>query len=118
MNIVRESEWDARLPRIASNHPTHDEDNNPYNVFESMTYGLTFLGDNQPLLTCHIDQFNDRINGMNVLMCVYFNFFPQEERTFDSNQPTINSPNTSSEEPSRRAISKLLRCFFHRSLIF
>ena len=72
----RISEWDARLPIIASNHPTHDEDNNPYNVFESMTYGLTFLGDNQPLLTCHIDQFNDRIDGMNVLMCVYFHFFP------------------------------------------
>ena len=41
----RISEWAARLPRIASNHVIHDKDNNHYNVFESMTSGLTFLGE-------------------------------------------------------------------------
>ena len=36
----RISEWVPLVPRIASNHPTHDENNQTHNVFESMTYDL------------------------------------------------------------------------------
>ena len=47
-----------------------------------MTYGLTYLGDNQECLTCHIDQFNDKKEGLNVLMCAYFNFYHKKSKKY------------------------------------
>ena len=82
MDFGRISEWGARIPKIASNHPTHDESNQPYNVFESITYALTYLGEKEDFLTCHIDTFNENKDGMNVAICLYFNFYHKQAKKY------------------------------------
>ena len=47
----------------------------PENIFEALTYGLTILDDSDATLKCHIDNFNDPHNGFNILMSVYFHYF-------------------------------------------
>ena len=76
----RISEWGACIPKIASNHPTHDESNQPNNVLESITYALTYLRDKEDCLTCHIDTFNENKDGMNVAICLYFNFYHKQAK--------------------------------------
>ena len=82
IDFGRISEWGARIPKIASNHPTHDESNQPYNVFESITYALTYLGEKEDFLTCHIDTFNENKDGMNVAICLYFNFYHKQAKKY------------------------------------
>jgi len=47
----------------------------PENIFEALTYGLTILNESDATLTCHIDKFNDPHSGFNILMSVYFHHF-------------------------------------------
>lgn len=57
---------------ISSNEKKGEE---PENIFEALTYGLTILDDSDVKLNCHIDKFNDPHYGFNILMSVYFHHF-------------------------------------------
>ena len=81
-DFKRMSEFGARIPMIASGHATHNEFNQPYNMFESMTYALTYLGENEEKLKCHVDIFNERKRGMNLSLCLYFNLYHENSKKY------------------------------------
>lgn len=66
--------------------PTKDSNNCPANTVEAMTYGLTSCdpppinGKSQEpfVFGCHVDQFNCRQPGFNVIFCYYEHFIKDE----------------------------------------
>ena len=77
------TDWAENLLYIAS----HNDDfaspfNEPINIFEQITYGITYTGDPSVALKCHVDKFNDRKDGFNSVFCIYFHIFYEPKGKF------------------------------------
>ena len=58
-----------------------DRNQMPRNIFENMTYGLTYLsGPNKSELTCHVDSFNEVQDGFNIAMAVYIHHYHMKSK--------------------------------------
>ena len=68
MDPQRVTDWAENALHIASKD---DEFSNPFiepiNIFEQITYGITYPGDPSVALKCHVDKFNDRKEGFNYI---------------------------------------------------
>ena len=77
VDMNRIMEWGNKLPMIRRGKIENSQNNKsgsePSNIFESITYGMTYVGvDYSTQLKCHVDFFNDKIEGFNFAMTVYF----------------------------------------------
>ena len=58
-----------------------DRNQNPRNIFENMTYALTYLGGaKKSELTCHVDSFNEVRDGFNMAMAVYIHHYHSKSK--------------------------------------
>ena len=72
-NIQRTKEFANQLTELNNDSKVHSQTENIDNVFESMTYALTYLGKNENLLQPHIDSLNCTQIGFNCVFGIYFN---------------------------------------------
>lgn len=74
-DIDRVKEYALQLLHLGGETELYDENNEPRNIFEALTYALTFIGDNEQHLKCHVDKFNDRCQGFDIVEAIYFHHF-------------------------------------------
>ena len=84
MPFVEDERRTDRFPAYLCEHvglPKRNKNGEPTNVIEHITFALTSIETDPPVIFgCHVDQFNCRQPGYDMVVCIYVHFWDRKSR--------------------------------------